>query len=128
VVMLEVRGRHSGKVRRTLLVRTILGGRAYLVALAGESERVRNVRAAAGSTVIRHGQTRKVAPVEVAPQERSPVIREYLCGSGRRVDAREAARYFGLSTVPSLEEIRAIVEHYPVFEIMDADRGAEGAL
>ena len=36
VVMLEVRGRRSGKLRRTLLVRTVQGGRCYLVALAGE--------------------------------------------------------------------------------------------
>ncbi len=120
VVMLEVRGRRSGKLRRTLLVRTVQGGRCYLVALAGESEWVRNVRAAAGRAVIRRGRPRKVMLVEVPTQERPPVIREYLFGSGRRADFREAERYFGLSAGPSVEEIRAIVERYPVFEIVGA--------
>jgi deazaflavin-dependent oxidoreductase (nitroreductase family) len=127
VVMLEVRGRRSGKVRRTLLVRTALDGRAYLVALAGESEWVRNVRAAAGRAVIRHGKPRRVALVEVALGERPAVIRAYLCGSGRRADSREAQRYFGLSADPTLEEIRPIAEHYPVFEIVDAGHGADTA-
>jgi len=124
VVMLEVRGRRSGKVRRTVLVRTVHGGGEYLVALAGESEWVRNVRAAAGRAVIRHGKPRKVTLVEMPADKRPPIIREYLCGTGRRADSREAERYFGLSAGPSLEEIRAIVERYPVFEIVDAGPGA----
>jgi deazaflavin-dependent oxidoreductase (nitroreductase family) len=123
VVLLEVRGRRSGRVRRTLLVRTIRDGRAYLVALAGESEWVRNVRAAAGRAVIRHGKPRHVTLVEVLAAERPPVIREYLCGKGRRAGSREAERYFGLSPDPSLEEIRPIADHYPVFEIVDAAPG-----
>jgi hypothetical protein len=69
-----------------------------------------------------------VTLVEVAPQERPPVIREYLCGSSRRADSREAQKYFGLSAEPTLQEIRAIAGHYPVFEIVDADPGAGGAL
>jgi deazaflavin-dependent oxidoreductase (nitroreductase family) len=128
VVMLEVRGRRSGRVRRTLLVRTVHAGRGYLVALAGESEWVRNVRAAAGRAIIRHGKPREVTLVEVPLQERPPIIREYLCGAGRRAGSQEAQRYFGVSPDPSLEEIRPIAEHYPVFEIVEASPSAGRAL
>jgi hypothetical protein len=62
--------------------------------------------------------------VEVSPPLRPPVIREYLCGSGRRADPREAGRYFGVGAEPSLEEIGAIVDRYPVFEIVDAPPAA----
>jgi deazaflavin-dependent oxidoreductase (nitroreductase family) len=123
VVMLEVPGRRSGKLRRTLLVRTVHGGREYLVALAGESEWVRNVRAAAGRVVIRRGEARRVTLVEVPCAERPAIIREYLCGSGRRADSREAQRYFGVGRDASLEVIGSIVERYPVFEITAAGAG-----
>jgi len=52
-VTLEVRGRRSGKRRRTPILRIPHQGGDYLVALAGESEWVRNVRAAGGRAVIR---------------------------------------------------------------------------
>ncbi|HET7474395.1 MAG TPA: MBL fold metallo-hydrolase, partial [Dermatophilaceae bacterium] len=52
VVTLEVPGRRSGVVRRTNLVQVTHRGERYLVALAGESEWVRNVRAARGRVVL----------------------------------------------------------------------------
>jgi len=125
VVLLEVPGRRTGKLRRTVLVRTVHAGREYLVALAGESEWVRNVRAAEGRVVIRRGRPRRVTLVELPCAERPPIIREYLCGSGRRAGSREAQRYFGVSRDPSPEEIGPIVERYPVFEITEA--GARSA-
>jgi hypothetical protein len=59
-VTLEVRGRTSGKLRRTPVLRTRCQGDDYLVSLAGESQWVRNVRAADGRAVIRR---RKAHPV-----------------------------------------------------------------
>ena len=50
VITLEVPGRRSGVIRRTTLVRVARDGGHYLVALAGESEWVRNVRAAGGAS------------------------------------------------------------------------------
>jgi hypothetical protein len=52
VVVLEVPGRRSGVIRRNALVKASHQGNDYLVALAGESEWVRNVRAANGQVVI----------------------------------------------------------------------------
>ena len=52
VVVLEVPGRRSGLIRRNALVKASYDGSEYLVALAGESEWARNVRAAHGQVVI----------------------------------------------------------------------------
>ena len=120
VVVVEVRGRRSGKRRRTVVVRTSYQGEHYLVALAGESEWVRNVRAAYGRAVIRHGHAKEVDLVEVPVDQRPPIIRAYLHRAGWSSPAQEARHYFGLRQDTSLEEIRPIVDRYPVFRIVDA--------
>lgn len=52
VVTLEVPGRRSRVIRRNTLVRVEHVDQYYLVALAGESEWVRNMRADAGRAVV----------------------------------------------------------------------------
>lgn len=120
-VTLEVRGRRSGKIRRTPVLRTSFRGADYLVALAGESEWARNVRAAGGRAVIRRREDRPVHLVELAAEDRPPIIREYLRRGAERSGAKAAAQaaryYFGLRPDASLEEIRAIAEYYPVFRV-----------
>lgn len=120
VVVVEVRGRRSGKRRRTVVVRTGYQGEHYLVALAGESEWVRNVRAAHRQAVIRHGHAQEVDLVEVPVDERPPIIRAYLQRAGWSSPAQEARHYFGLRQDTSLEQIHQIVDRYPVFRIVDA--------
>ena len=110
-------------IRRITLVRVARDGGHYLVALAGESEWVRNVRAAGGRVVLgrRHRHAARLA--EVPENERAPVIQAYLLRAGRRAGSRavtnEARYYFGLSAGPSLEEIGRITKHYPVFRIVE---------
>jgi hypothetical protein len=48
VITLEVAGRRSGVIRRTVMARAVCNSGHYVVALAGESQWVRNVRAAGG--------------------------------------------------------------------------------
>jgi deazaflavin-dependent oxidoreductase (nitroreductase family) len=126
VVILEVPGRRSGVIHRTTLVRAQHGGEYFLVALAGESEWVRNVHAAAGRVVLGRKERHAATLVEVPPQERAPVIRAYLLRAGRlpgsKAVANEARYYFGVSADPSLEEIQPVVEHYPVFRIVQDGR------
>lgn len=119
VVVLEVRGRCSGKTRRTVLVRTPYDGQQYLVALAGESEWARNVRAAGGSAVIRHRRARRVRLVEVPIDERAPIIRAFLHRPGPSAPVSEARHYFGVKPDASVEEIRPVAGRYPVFKITD---------
>jgi hypothetical protein len=121
VVTLEVRGRSSGRMRRVPLLRTAYEDHDYLVSLAGESEWVRNVRAAWGDAVIRHVLAHRVHLIEVPPHDRGPIIAEYLRVVRRRSRKasaeRQAQSYFGLSAEPSQADIESIVGYYPVFRI-----------
>ena len=120
-VVLEVEGRKSGKTRRTPILRTRHNGDDYLVALAGEAQWVRNVRACEGKAAIRHRLRRQVVLHELPSAERAPVIAAYLAASRRRSSekaARRAARfYFGLDLDASRQEIEPIAHYYPVFRI-----------
>ncbi len=93
------------------------------MALAGESEWVRNARAAAGHAVVGRRERHAAMLVEVPPEERAPIIRAYLLGAGRRAGskaaANEARSYFDVGADASLEEIRPIVDYYPVFRIVE---------
>ena len=119
-VTLEVPGRRSGKPRRTPVLLTSRGGREYLVSLAGESEWVRNVRAAGGRAVLRRRGARAVRLVELPPEEGPPVIDAYITREGEasaRAAARTARYYFGLPPEPSLQQIAAAAGFYPVFRV-----------
>lgn len=124
-VTLVVRGRASGKARRIPILRTRYRGDDYLVALAGESQWVRNVRAAHGRAVIRRRAAAQVHLVELAPADRGEVIAEYLRAGrkrgGDKANAKQARYYFGLDPDASLDDIKAIVDYYPVFRIAYED-------
>ncbi len=117
-VTLTVLGRKSGKPRRIPVLVTPYRGEDYLVALAGESDWVRNVRAAGGQAVIRRRSAHPVHLTEVPVDGRSEIIAEYL-RSGARWGAKAAAQqarfYFGLDPDPTLTQIRAVAGYYPVF-------------
>ena len=125
VVTLEVPGRTSGTIRRTNLVLVEYGGEHYLVALAGESEWVRNVRAAGGRVVLRRRQQGAAALVEVPAKDRAPVILAYLLRNGRRPGSaqvtREARSFFGVGPDPTLAEISSVADRYPVFRVAPTD-------
>jgi len=120
-VTLQVRGRKSGKLRRIPILRTRYRSEDYLVALAGESQWVRNVRAADGHAVLRRRKTRQVRLEELPPADRPEIIAEYLRvsreRSGAKANAKQARYYFGLDPNPSIDDIRTIVEYYPVFRV-----------
>jgi len=78
-VTLEVTGRRSGRRRSFPLVVADLEGERYLVSMLGEgSNWVRNVRAAGGRAVLRHGGREAIRLEEVDPNRRAPVVRRYL--------------------------------------------------
>ncbi|HVN12537.1 MAG TPA: nitroreductase/quinone reductase family protein [Kineosporiaceae bacterium] len=126
VVNLEVPGRRTGVLRRTTLVCTVYEGRSHLVALAGDSDWVRNVRAAGGSVVIGRRERRPAMLVEVPPQDRPPIIRAYSHRPGRSTTAaaREARTYFGFGTHPSEAQVRTAADRYPVFLIQEPNAAA----
>ncbi|HDL49800.1 MAG TPA: DUF385 domain-containing protein [Actinobacteria bacterium] len=131
-VTLQVRGRKSGKLRWIPILRTQYNDEDYLVALAGESQWVRNVRAADGQAAIRRGNTRVVRLEQLPPADRAEIIAQYLRvghqRSGAKASAKQARYYFGLNPKPSIDDIRAIVEYYPVFRVVYTDLVRPGIL
>lgn len=112
LVALETTGHHSGKRRVIPVVICDYGGERYLVSMLGEgSPWVRNVRAANGKAIIRHGRRRDVHLVEVAAEERAPIIKAYLA---RAFDARP---HYPLKPDAPIEEFERIAGSYPVFRI-----------
>jgi hypothetical protein len=112
-VVLDVPGARTGVMRSTVLVAPRLDGVEYLVSMLGErSEWVRNVRAAEGAAVLRHG--RRSTPVrlgEVPVSERAPVLKEYcrIAPGGRR--------HFPCPPGAPLDEFHRIAAEYPVFRV-----------
>jgi hypothetical protein len=54
-------------------------GERYLVSMLGANVNwVRNVRAADGNAVLRHGRSEAIRLVEVATGDRAPILRRYL--------------------------------------------------
>lgn len=114
-VALEVRGRVSGRRRVTPVGIARVEGRGYLVSMLGPgTDWVKNVDAARGDAIIRHGRRRAVHLVLVPPEERAPVLREYV-----RI-ARSGRLHFPLPVGAPLSDFATISERYPVYRIDDA--------
>jgi deazaflavin-dependent oxidoreductase (nitroreductase family) len=115
---LAVRGRRSGEWRVVPVNLLELDGARYLVAPRGETQWVRNLRAAGGGALRLGRGVEPFRAVEIRDREKPPVLRAYL--------ARwrfEVGRFFaGIGATPSDEELLAIAEHYPVFRIEPASR------
>lgn len=76
---LEVRGRTSGRTISFPVAIADYDGERYLVSMLGANVNwVRNVRAADGNAVLRHGRSEAIRLVDVAPADRAPILRRYL--------------------------------------------------
>ena len=117
-VALEVLGRRSGRLHRSAVVVVDHRGQRFIVSLGGESEWVRNVRAAAGSAILRRGKHTPVRLVEVLAADRPPVLLAYASHRAfSRSPAYIARNYFGVKPHPGLSDFTDIAERYPVFVI-----------
>ena len=114
--VLAVRGRSSGAWRTTVLNPMELDGRRYLVAPRGETQWVRNLRAA-GSGELRVGRrVEAFEAVEVADADKGPVLRAYLDRWGW-----EVGRFFDDLTEDSDDAaVAAVAPDFPVFELTAA--------
>ena len=123
VTLLEVPGRRSGIIRRTNLVRASHDGHHYLVALGGESEWARNVRAAGGRVTLGRQVRRAATLVEIPVAERPAVLRSYVLRGGRRPlgsrsVTREARFYFGVGPELREDELARVAPRYPVCRVV----------
>jgi deazaflavin-dependent oxidoreductase (nitroreductase family) len=122
-VTLEVPGRRTGRLISFPLVVADYEGERYLVAMLGKDANwVRNVRAAGGRAVLRHGRREAVQLEEVDPGARAPILRRYLAV------APGARPHLPVDRRAPLEEFDRIAAQIPVFRVTAdrPDRDADG--
>lgn len=85
---LAVKGRATGEEQTVPVIPVEIDGARYIVSTRGDSEWVRNVRAA-GSVELRgkHGGAGRYRATEVPTDERAPIIAAYREKAGRTVGA-----------------------------------------
>jgi deazaflavin-dependent oxidoreductase (nitroreductase family) len=112
--ILDVRGRRSGETRSTVVNLLTVDGTRYLVAPRGETDWVRNLRAAGGAAALRVGRRREeIAASEVGDAEKGPILRAYL-----QAWAWEVGKFFeGLSADSSDAELADAATKFPVFRL-----------
>ncbi|WP_245721664.1 hypothetical protein [Nocardia crassostreae] len=109
---LGVRGRRSGRTIWFPVVITEFGDDRYLVAMLGPGTNwVRNLSAAHGRAVLRHGRSEPVRLEPVDTADRAPILRSYL-----RV-APGARPHFPIDRDAPLAEFERIAADFPVFRI-----------
>jgi deazaflavin-dependent oxidoreductase (nitroreductase family) len=110
--VLEHRGRRSGQAHHTPVNLLTLDGHDYLVAARGQTEWVRNVRAAEGHLTLILGRRRQDhTVVELPESERTPVLRAYL----RRWKFEVGMFFEGVGPDSTDAEFEAIASQHPVF-------------
>ena len=111
--ILEVRGRTSGELRSTPVNLLTIDGVRYLVAPRGETQWVRNLRAAGTGTLRVGRRVEAFAAVELADADKPEVLRVYL-----KKWAWEVGRFFdGLQADSPDAEIAAAAPGFPVFRL-----------
>ncbi|HET9077317.1 MAG TPA: nitroreductase family deazaflavin-dependent oxidoreductase [Acidimicrobiales bacterium] len=113
--VLEVKGRRSGLARRTPVNLLHLDGTDYLVSPRGETEWVRNVRAAGGRFDLIKGRRRHpVTAEEVADADKPAILRAYL----RRWKFEVGMFFEGVGPDSTDEQLRAVAGNHPVFRLL----------
>lgn len=116
MVTLEVVGRKSGKIVSFPLAMVFMKGERYLVSMLGEGTNwVKNVRAAGGNAVLRHGNGEQVRLVEVDVSQRAPLLKAYL------QLARGARPHFPITKDAPIGEFEKIASKYPVFKVENVE-------
>jgi deazaflavin-dependent oxidoreductase (nitroreductase family) len=111
--VLSVPGRKSGKLQQVPVNLLERDGRRYLVAIRGNTQWVRNVRAAGGARLQVGRRAEEVTLVELPVEERVPVLRLYLARWGWEVGQFVE----GLGKNSTDAELLAAAPGIPAFEV-----------
>lgn len=114
--LLRVRGRRSGEWRTTPVNVLVLDGARYVVAPRGETQWVRNLRAAGTAELVRGRHTESVVAVELTDDEKPPVLRAYLA----RWKLEVGVFFEGVDARSSEADMRRIAPAHPIFRIEQA--------
>jgi deazaflavin-dependent oxidoreductase (nitroreductase family) len=112
--VLRVRGRTSGEWRSTPVNLLSLGDDRFLVAPRGETQWVRNLRAAGQGELVVGRRVEPFTATEVtAIEEKVPVLRAYL----RRWRAEVGVFFDGVSDSSPDGDLQQIAPRHPVFRL-----------
>lgn len=115
--VLEVKGRKTGEPRRVPVNLLTFEGQEYLVSPRGETQWVRNVRAADGEFDLLLGRRRQHrTATELADDEKVTVLRAYL----KRWKAEVGVFFDGVGPDSTDDELRAIAPKHPAFRLAPA--------
>ena len=114
--VLEVRGRRSGRTISLPVDPIGFQGRRYLVCARGNSNWVRNARAAGEVVLVRAMRRRRYTVRELPPGMRSPILKAYLDRF-----AGEVQRFFPVPKGSPVEAFNDLAPSYPVFELQPLD-------
>lgn len=114
--VLEVRGRKSGRTISLPVDVLDLAGHRYLVCARGNSNWVRNARAAGQVVLARAMRRHRYAVHELPPAARPPVLKAYLDRF-----ANEVQRFFPVPKGSAIEAFNDLATRYPVFELQPLD-------
>jgi hypothetical protein len=113
LVTLQVEGRRSGRRISFPLAMVVVDRERYLVSMLGADVAwVRNLHAANGHAVLRHGRTERVRLEEIPVEKRGPVLKAYL----KR--APGARPHLPVDKAAPLHEFAAIAPQIPVFRVL----------
>jgi len=93
-----------------------LNGQRYLVCARGNSNWVRNARAAGEITLVRALRRRRYAARELPADLRPPILKAYLDRF-----ASEVRRFFPVSKGSPVEVFNDLAPRYPVFALQPLD-------
>lgn len=120
--VLEVRGRKTGKLISLPVDPLDLDGHRYLVCGRGNSNWVRNTRAA-GEIVLARAMRRQRFQVRELPLEtRPPILKAYLDRF-----PTEVQRFFPVAKGSPIEAFNDLATRYPVFELLPPGTTARAA-
>jgi deazaflavin-dependent oxidoreductase (nitroreductase family) len=111
--VLAVRGRTSGQWRTTPVNPLTLNGERYLVAPRGETQWVRNMRAAGGGELRVGRRAEPFTATELANEDKPPVLRAYL----KRWKFEIGMFFEGVGPDAPDAKLLEIAPGYPVFRV-----------
>jgi deazaflavin-dependent oxidoreductase (nitroreductase family) len=116
--VLEVRGRSSGEPRRTPVNLLVFDGERYLVAPRGETQWVRNLRAAGEGRLLVGRRSEAFRATELADDQKPALLRAYL----KRWAVEVGVFFDGVGADASDEELQNIAPRHPVFRLSVDER------
>jgi deazaflavin-dependent oxidoreductase (nitroreductase family) len=124
MILLTVRGRRTGQLRTTPVALFQHEGHRYLFSTFGESNWVRNLRAA-GEAIVTHRRRREaIAAVELTPEAAGPVLKQLLAPYLRSPMFSRALRpRFPVAPDAPVGDFIVEARRHPLFEVLH--RGAQ---